>query len=251
MVVGAFPAAKLGVLLLKQISKPIANMLKIKAKDSLFFRQYVCMPPAQFYNWCEVKAKMWSLNLGKPVHVPQLNETMAIELGANLLGETIIFTIGAGLLIFEYVRSSKKEALKEENIIVEQKMFELTLNDMAFRLEWQDRQIREMQQVMAELESRSWLPKRPKIVEHAVKSTETFLNVATLGESETKYSPCRDSDGSSNCDFYPQQGIIFIALNDFFSNNTNFRTRESDGERVTLQEGLASTALVHLERHPR
>lgn len=47
MVVGAFPAAKLGVLLLKQISKPIANALKVKAKDSPFFRQYICMPPAQ------------------------------------------------------------------------------------------------------------------------------------------------------------------------------------------------------------
>lgn len=47
---------------------------------------------------------MWALNLGKPVTVPQLNEAMAIELGANLLGEVIIFTIGAGLLIFEYVR---------------------------------------------------------------------------------------------------------------------------------------------------
>lgn len=56
------------------------------------------------YNWVEVKTKMWALNMGKATNVPQLNETMAIELGANLLGEVIIFTIGAGLLIFEYVR---------------------------------------------------------------------------------------------------------------------------------------------------
>lgn len=42
--------------------------------------------------------------MGKATEVPQLNETMAIELGANLLGEVVIFTIGAGLLIFEYVR---------------------------------------------------------------------------------------------------------------------------------------------------
>lgn len=47
---------------------------------------------------------MWVLNLGKPVNVQPLNETMAIELGANLLGETIIYSIGAGLLIFEYKR---------------------------------------------------------------------------------------------------------------------------------------------------
>lgn len=56
------------------------------------------------YNWMEVKTKMWILNLGKPVNVPELSETVAIELGANLLGEGIIFSIGAGLLIFEYRR---------------------------------------------------------------------------------------------------------------------------------------------------
>lgn len=57
MVVGAFPAAKLGALLLKQVSKPIANLVKSQAKSSPFFRKYVCMPPAHCkttlftYNW--------------------------------------------------------------------------------------------------------------------------------------------------------------------------------------------------------
>lgn len=87
------------VLALKQISKPIANVLKTRAKSSPFFRKYICMPPAQFYNYMEVKMKMLALNLGKPTAVPKLTEAMAIELGANLLGETIIFAIGAGLLM--------------------------------------------------------------------------------------------------------------------------------------------------------
>lgn len=56
------------------------------------------------YNWCEIKLKMWVLNLGKPVHIPVLNEAMAIELGANLLGETIVFSIAALLVIMEYNR---------------------------------------------------------------------------------------------------------------------------------------------------
>lgn len=56
------------------------------------------------YNWVEVKTKMWAMNLGRPVSVPPLNEAAAIELGANLLGEAIIFLIGAGALIFEYAR---------------------------------------------------------------------------------------------------------------------------------------------------
>lgn len=53
MVVGAFPAAKLAALLLKQISKPIANVIKERAKSHPVFRTYVCMPPAQCK--CEVR----------------------------------------------------------------------------------------------------------------------------------------------------------------------------------------------------
>jgi optic atrophy 3 protein len=37
MAIGAFPVAKLGVLAIKQISKPIANLLKSRAKNSPFF----------------------------------------------------------------------------------------------------------------------------------------------------------------------------------------------------------------------
>ena len=70
------------------------------------------MPPAQFYNFFEVKTKMWALNLGKPTVVPALNEAMAIDLGANLLGEIIIFVIGAGLLLLEYQRWVEEQSLK-------------------------------------------------------------------------------------------------------------------------------------------
>ncbi|XP_002054366.3 putative OPA3-like protein CG13603 [Drosophila virilis] len=155
MVIGVFPAAKLGVLAVKQISKPIANVLKSNAKSSPFFRKYICMPPAQFYNWVEVKTKMWALNLGRPVTVPPLTEAMAIELGANLLGEFIIFAIGAGLLIFEYSRQTIKENKKNEAFQMEKMQLTNTLTEINFRLERQDAQIREMTRVLAELDSRN------------------------------------------------------------------------------------------------
>lgn len=43
MVVGAFPLFKLASLAIKQISKPIANSLKTTAKQSDFFKKYVCV----------------------------------------------------------------------------------------------------------------------------------------------------------------------------------------------------------------
>lgn len=57
--------------------------------------------------------KMRMLNLGKPTEVPKLNETMAIELGADLLGEATIFMVAVMTLIAEYVRNSRNEKAKE------------------------------------------------------------------------------------------------------------------------------------------
>lgn len=114
MAVGAFPLAKLGALFVKQLSKPLANKLKSGAKNSPFFRRYVCMPPAQFYHWCEVNIKMRILNLGKPSAVKPLNEREAIELGAELLGEFIIFAVASATIAAEYLRQSRNERQKEE-----------------------------------------------------------------------------------------------------------------------------------------
>ncbi|XP_026294274.1 putative OPA3-like protein CG13603 [Frankliniella occidentalis] len=163
MVVGAFPVVKLGALLLKQLSKPIANFSKQRAKNNYFFRTYICMPPAQFYNWCEIKTKMWVMNLGKPVNVPQLNEAMAIELGANMLGETIVFSIAAGILYFEYARQVQKELDKEKARQEELSQLNYTIQNMYFTVERQDSQIRELLQSVSDLEKRhAFLPKRKK-----------------------------------------------------------------------------------------
>ncbi|CAB0043714.1 unnamed protein product [Trichogramma brassicae] len=114
MVVGVFPALKLGVLLFKQISKPLAQVIVNRAKNHPVFRTYFIIPPAQFYHWAEVKCKMYLMNLGKPTKVAKLNEQMAIELGASLMGEVIIFSVAGGCLMFEYNRQVAKEAKKEE-----------------------------------------------------------------------------------------------------------------------------------------
>ena len=53
MVVGAFPLFKLASLAVKQISKPIANSLKTTAKQSDFFRKYVCIWPGQGEGYCD------------------------------------------------------------------------------------------------------------------------------------------------------------------------------------------------------
>ncbi|KAJ4436639.1 hypothetical protein ANN_16770 [Periplaneta americana] len=164
MVVGAFPIAKLGSLLIRQVSKPIANMLIRRAKNYPFFRQYVCMPPAQFYNWCEVQCKMWILNLGKPVNIPPLNEAMAIELGANLIGEGLIFMIAVGVLYSEYSRQVRKDKAKEDARQEEIQRLNMILEDLYFQSEKQDAQIRELMRAVNDLQGRvihkPWMGRR-------------------------------------------------------------------------------------------
>lgn len=153
-VIGAFPIAKLGALLLKQISKPIANVVKEQAKSSPIFRKYVCLPPAHLYNWCEDKAKRWILHLGKPVTIPVYNEKMAIELGAHLLGEGIIFITAAGVLILEYARSSRKEFQKEEAKKKELLELHMSIKELFLQTEEQGAYIRELRRKVGDLDTR-------------------------------------------------------------------------------------------------
>lgn len=144
MVVAAFPIAKLAALAFRQLSKPLANRIKQGAKSSPFFRTYVCMPPAQLYHWVEVNIKMRILNLGKPSEVPPLNEAMAIELGAELLGEMIIFASAAATLVAEYLRQARNERLRENAKEEKQFCLECEVKDLQLRVEQQEAQIKHL-----------------------------------------------------------------------------------------------------------
>lgn len=47
---------------------------------------------------------MYVLGFGKPVAVKPLTEEMAVQLGADMLGEMIVFGIAVGVVFHEYVR---------------------------------------------------------------------------------------------------------------------------------------------------
>ncbi|CAG5133529.1 unnamed protein product [Candidula unifasciata] len=140
-----FPLIKLGYLAVKQISKPIANYIKRKAKSTPFFRKYICMPPAQFYHWCEVNVRLRILGLGQAQTVEKLSEKEAIELGGEMLGESVIFLMAVLVLTLEYARAARKEAAKEEKIKQEKKQILGKIQDLETVTEIQAAQIRELQ----------------------------------------------------------------------------------------------------------
>jgi len=124
---GSFPVAKLVALLIKQVSKPIANYAKDKAKTSDAMKTYLCMP-AQFYHWSDVKLRRWATNSKQPVQIQELNTRDALDLGANILGEGILFIVASVILIAEYTRQRKKEAAKEKAAVNKLENLQLEIN---------------------------------------------------------------------------------------------------------------------------
>ena len=74
-----FPLAKLGVLAVKQISKPIAKRISATANKSELFRDWVCIPVAQLFHNAEVKLKLRTLGVGRATKVPKLSDKDAVE----------------------------------------------------------------------------------------------------------------------------------------------------------------------------
>ena len=181
MVAGAFPIIKLGTLAFRQIAKPLANVIKNRAKESPFFRTYICMPPAQTYHWLEVNVKMKLLGmsfililkpitpnpseqtsdcmltlliyyliqgLGKPSSVQKLNEQMAIELGAEMLGEFIIFSAAVITLGLEYTRQARKGAAEAQALEERWNGVESRIEELEFLVDKQSTEIRELTRIV-------------------------------------------------------------------------------------------------------
>ena len=114
MVVAGVPIGKLFYLIIKQVSRPISKRMKILALQSEFFKKYICMPPANAYNWFVTNVRIKTMGSEGRVKVLKLTEEKAIELGSELIGELTIFTISTVLIAAEYARQSNKAQAKEE-----------------------------------------------------------------------------------------------------------------------------------------
>ncbi|PIK41327.1 hypothetical protein BSL78_21805 [Apostichopus japonicus] len=144
----AFPIIKLATLGIKQISKPISKGIKQLGKNNPTFGRRVCAPPAQLYHWLDVNLRMRILGLGKATEVAPLSEEAAVELGAEMIGETFIFTVAVGCLAFEYWRQARKEAKHENKQTDAIDRLESRVNELGMLLEQQDARLREMNRII-------------------------------------------------------------------------------------------------------
>ncbi|KAL7980679.1 hypothetical protein Chor_001833 [Crotalus horridus] len=150
MVAGAFPIAKLLYLGVRQLSKPLAARIKDGARASPFFRQYICGPPAQIYHWVEMRAKMRIMGF-RGAAIKPLNEEVAAELGAELLGEAIVFGVGGLCIFLEYSRQSTNTKKKEEELNSTLLGLQEQVMELSLTVETLDARLREMNRVLVEV----------------------------------------------------------------------------------------------------
>jgi len=147
----AFPLAKLGFLIVRQASRPIANSITRRARASTIFRDWICVPTAQAFHWCDVKVRMRILGLGLATSIPKLNEQKAIETGAQLLSELIILSIASSILFYEYKRQMEKEELKQSALDRERSDIKDKIISLEIQVKKQSSSIDELERLMSHL----------------------------------------------------------------------------------------------------
>ncbi|RKP23395.1 optic atrophy 3-like protein [Syncephalis pseudoplumigaleata] len=93
---------KIGTLLIRTIAKPIAARIKDYSKTHPRFRN-ACISMAQAMHRFELNLKMKFLGYKKETIRP-LNDARAIEAGTNFLSEAFLFSVAAGVILFEATR---------------------------------------------------------------------------------------------------------------------------------------------------
>jgi hypothetical protein len=106
------PLFKFGVLAIRTLSKPVANSIKRRCIDHPRFRNG-CISFAQWWHRMEVNFHIRLLGYEAKAVQP-LSEEKAVQQGAEVLGEGIIFGIAASLLLIENFISSRKEEAKRK-----------------------------------------------------------------------------------------------------------------------------------------
>ncbi|KAI8444142.1 optic atrophy 3 protein-domain-containing protein, partial [Phakopsora pachyrhizi] len=101
-------------LLIKTLSKPLANRIKTSAQEHPKFRK-MCVSLAQSVHRHETRLSSGIFSKVKPIVRP-LSETKAIQNGANFLSEAFVFSVALSLIVGENLRGRIKTASRRDAI---------------------------------------------------------------------------------------------------------------------------------------
>lgn len=138
-------AFKLGTLLIKQITKPVANELKRAAQKDGIVRE-LCSRYGQLHHRIESRLALRLVGHSSK-RIKDVPIDAAIQTGANVLSEVMVFSVAAGLLIVETKRKDKiDQASKAEKQRKEQEQ----INEFNRRFDLIEQSLQRLQQQLSE-----------------------------------------------------------------------------------------------------
>mmetsp|Transcript_22869 Transcript_22869/g.33453 ORF Transcript_22869/g.33453 Transcript_22869/m.33453 type:complete len:252 (-) Transcript_22869:203-958(-) len=132
----ALPITKLGGLLIKTLAKPMAK--RIKHEFSRFpSTQKALISIGQTAHQMTSRLTIWSAGY-KVRNINPLEPEKALSKGADILGESFVFAVGGGVVVYDYTTSQAKSKAKEqknlEKIHVESRALQEKLHALDARL---------------------------------------------------------------------------------------------------------------------
>lgn len=184
------PLAQLGYLFVRTIAKPVATAIKNRMKKHPKFKKG-CLTMAQAYHRWERQMKVNMLGI-KILNVQPLTEEKAIELGANMLSESILFTVAGALIYVDFVRRSAREKEKEANKV--EAILDLqrelgTVKQLLIPLEQEHQELCHEIEKRYTLKSWNFFSKKekqkngPTISEHTPPTDQTIQKIISNGNS--------------------------------------------------------------------
>ncbi|AGO11243.1 AaceriACL018Wp [[Ashbya] aceris (nom. inval.)] len=122
-------AFKLGALLIRQVTRPVANVLKQQAKQHSAFKQ-ICIRLAQRMHRADVKLRSRLTPVAQPKKIRPLNDERAVENGATLLSELFVFGVTGTVVVWETVRQRTKELDRREQVLQDIKELQQEIDEL-------------------------------------------------------------------------------------------------------------------------
>lgn len=141
-----FPLLKLGTLVLKTVSKPLASRLKQQAALHPKFRASI-IGLAQANHRLTTNIQRRIYGHATDVEIRPLNEEKAVQAAGDLISELFVFSVAGVALVFEWQRNSRSEANKEEARRQEFEVMRQRDEDLAKELESLKQKLQELEQL--------------------------------------------------------------------------------------------------------
>lgn len=141
---------KLGTLLIRQVTRPVANILKAQAKQHESFKR-LCIGLAQRMHRADARLRSRLTPSKYEVKIRPLNDTKAVENGATLLSEVFVFGVTGSVVVWETTRQRAKEINRREQVTDDISYLQSEIEELRSALDRQNVQISELRAQVQEI----------------------------------------------------------------------------------------------------